>query len=212
MVDEQNPQDIRELTAWLEADDSKSRAMRATRLHDLLDILPMPSDGLSFLGGEQSVLCFEEIRRCYLDGSDMAVVLLFLAYVERELAAQLYAEGWDDAEKARLVDVLKRAYKDGVLSELEWRTYAELGRLRNSHAHFRAPNAGARPDPAAHTERTRRRRRRHTRQPSFMIRAAKENALDTELLAKDARSALQAMARIVKRQSGQRLALSPPDE
>ena len=80
MVGEQNPQDIRELTAWLEADDAKSRAMRATRLRDLLDILPVPSDGLSFLGGEQSVLCFEEIRRCYLDRSDMAVVLLCLAY------------------------------------------------------------------------------------------------------------------------------------
>ena len=82
MVGEQNPQDIRELTAWLEADDAKSRAMRATRLRDLLDILPVPSDGLSFLGGEQSVLCFEEIRRCYLDRSDMAVVLLCLAYVD----------------------------------------------------------------------------------------------------------------------------------
>ena len=208
MVGEQNPQDIRELTAWLEADDAKSRAMRATRLRDLLDILPVPSDGLSFLGGEQSVLCFEEIRRCYLDRSDMAVVLLCLAYVERELAAQLYAAGWNRAKKASLVKVLERAYKDGVLSELEWRTYAELGHLRNSHAHFRAPGAprdqavpGARPDPAAHTERT-----------SFMVRVVKENALGTELLAKDARSALQAMARIVKRQSGQRVALSPPDE
>ena len=100
MVGEQNPQDIRELTAWLEADDAKSRAMRATRLRDLLDILPVPSDGLSFLGGEQSVLCFDEIRRCYLDRSDMAVVLLCLAYVERELAAQLYAAGWNRATKA----------------------------------------------------------------------------------------------------------------
>ena len=63
--------------------------MRATRLRDLLDILPVPSDRLSCLGGEQSVICFEEIRRCYLDRSDMAVVLLCLAYVERALAAQL---------------------------------------------------------------------------------------------------------------------------
>ena len=199
MVDEQNPQDIRELTAWLEADDAKSRAMRATRLRDLLDILPvMPSDGRSFLGGEQSVLCFEEIRRCYLDRSDMAVVLLCLAYVERELTADLYAAGWNRAKKAPLVDVLERAYKDRVLSELEWRTYAELGRLRNSHAHFRAPGAprdqavpGARPD-----------------RPSFMDRVVEENALGTELLAKDARSALQAMAQIVKRQSGYRVALA----
>ena len=139
MVGEQNPQDIRELTAWLQADDAKSRAMRATRLRDLLDILPVSSDGLSFLGGEQSVLCFEEIRRCYLDRSDMAVVLLCLAYVERELAAQLYAAGWNRAKKASLVKVLERAYKDGVLSELEWRTYAELG-----HCATRTPTS-ARP-------------------------------------------------------------------
>ena len=97
--DEQNPQDIRELAAWLEADDARSRAMRAARLRDLLDILPVSSDGLSFLGGEQSVLCFDEIRRCYLDRSDMAVVLLCLAYVERELVAQLYAAGWEPCEE-----------------------------------------------------------------------------------------------------------------
>ena len=195
MVDEQNPQDIRELTAWLEADDAKSLAMRAARLRDLLDIFPVPSDGLSFLGGEQSVLCFEEIRRCYLDRSDMAVVLLCLAYVERELAAQLYAAGWNRAKKAPLMKVLERAYEDGVLSELEWRTYVELGRLRNSHAHFRTPGDPRQPD-----------------RTSFIFRVVEENALGTELLAKDARCALQAMARIVKRQSGQRVALSPPDE
>ena len=94
MAGEQSADDIKALTAWLEADDAKSRGMRATRLRDLLDILPVPSDRLSCLGGEQSVICFEEIRRCYLDRSDMAVVLLCLAYVERALAAQLYAAGW----------------------------------------------------------------------------------------------------------------------
>ena len=209
--DEQNPQDIRELAAWLEADDARSRAMRAARLRDLLDILPVSSDGLSFLGGEQSVLCFDEIRRCYLDRSDMAVVLLCLAYVERELVAQLYAAGWNRAKKAPLVKVLERAYEDGVLSELEWRTYAELAHLRNSYADFRVPGLDDDPTPEPELP------RRETPFPSkdqdgFMARVVKENALGTELLAKDARGALQAMARIVKRQSDQRVALSPPDE
>ena len=210
MADEQDPQDIRELTSWLEADDAKSRAMRAARLRDLLDILPVPADGLSFLGGEQSVLCFEEIRRCYLDRSDMAVVLLCLAHVERELAAQLYAAGWNRAKKAPLVKVLERAYEDGVLSELEWRTYAELAHLRNSYAHFRAPGLD---DPTPEPELPRRKAPFPSKdQGGFMARVVKENALGTEFLAKDARGALQAMARIVKRQSGQRVALSPPDE
>ena len=47
MAGEQSADDIKALTAWLEADDAKSRGMRATRLRDLLDILPVPSDRLS---------------------------------------------------------------------------------------------------------------------------------------------------------------------
>ena len=132
---------IKEFTIWLETDDAKSRPTRVRRLYDLLDILPVPSDGLSFLGGEASRICFDEVRRCYLDGSYMAVVVLCLAYVERELAAALYSAGWEEAKKAPLGAVLEKAHKGGVLSELEWRTYEELARLRNSHAHFRAPGS-----------------------------------------------------------------------
>ena len=69
---------IKDLTAWLEADDANGRVMRVRRLHDLLGILPVPSEELRFFGGEESVICFGEVRRCYLDGSNMAVVLLCL--------------------------------------------------------------------------------------------------------------------------------------
>ena len=190
MADEQGKEGIKELTAWLQADDARGRATRSRRLRDLLDILPVPPDGLSFRGGEESAICFDEVRRCYLDGSDMAVVLLCLAYIERELAAALFAAGWEGAKKARLGAILETAYEDGALSELEWRTYQELARLRNSHAHFRAPGSPG----------------------SMLARVVEENALATEILAKDARRAVQAMARIVKRQSGMRVALRPSDE
>ena len=176
------PERIMELTAWLEADDTKGRATRVRRLRYLLDTLPVPPDGLSFLGDETSLICFDEVRRCYLDGSYIAVVLLSLAYVERELAAALYAAGWEAAKKAPLGTVLKKAHQDGVLSELEWRTYQELARLRNSHAHFRRPKS---PE-------------------SMMARMIEENAFPRKVLAKDAKRALQAMARIVRRQSGRR--------
>ena len=63
-------------------------------------ILPVPSDGLRFLGGEASAICFDEVRCCYLNGSHLAVVLLCTAYIERELAAGLYAAGWNNAERA----------------------------------------------------------------------------------------------------------------
>ena len=183
-------QSVEELTAWLEADDAKGRAMRAERLRDLLDILPVPSGGLSFLGGEQSLICFDEIRRCYLDGSYMAVVLLCLAFVQRELAAQLHVAGWERAKKAKLGTLLKRAYSDGVLSELDWRTFSELALRRNAHAHFRAPNE----------------------RMSLTARAVQGNVLGAEVLAKDARRAVEAIARIVKRQSGGRVALGSPAE
>ena len=133
MAEEKGAKGIEELTAWLEADDANGRAMRAKRLHDLLDILPVPSEGLSFLGGEGSVICFDEVRRCYLDGANMAVVLLCLAYVERELAAKLYATGWEAAKSARLAAVLEEAHERGVLSGRDWHTYRELADLRNSH-------------------------------------------------------------------------------
>ena len=184
------PERIKELTAWLEADDTKGRATRVRRLRHLLDTMPVPSDGLSFLGGETSQTCFDEVRRCYVDGSYMAVVLLSLAYVERELAAVRYAGGWEAAKKARLGAALKRAPQDGVLSELEWRTYQELARLRNSHAHFRMPGSSE----------------------SMMARMVEENAFPREVLAKDAKRALSAMARIVRRQSGKRATLGAPNE
>ena len=174
-------------------------ALRAHPQHG--DPVPVPLEGLSFLGGEASRVCFEEVKRCYLDGSDIAVVLLCLAYVERELAAGLYAAGWEDAKeaRARLGTVLERAYGYGALSDLELRTYRELARLRNSHAHFRAPGdktPGGSPLDGQ----------------SLMARAVHGNLLGTEVLAKDARRAIQALARIVKRQSGMRVALGPPDE
>ena len=170
---------------WLEADDANGRPWRAKRLRDLLNILPVPPEGMMFLGGDQSMICIEEVRRCYLDGSYMAVVLLCLAYVERELAAHLYAAGWENAKKARLSAILKRANEYGMLSQVEWQSYCELNSLRNSHAHFRSPGSPT----------------------SMMARTAEENVLPREMLAEDARKAILAMARFVKRQTGIKIAL-----
>ena len=136
------------------------------------------------------MICFDEIRRCYLDGSYVAVVLLCLAYVERELAAGLYGSGWKPAKSARLAAILEKAYDDGVLSGLEWQTYRELASLRNSHAHFRAPGSPT----------------------SLLHRVVDENALVREVLAKDAKRAVAAVAVLVKHQSNMRVEPSPPEE
>lgn len=79
--------------------------------------------------------------------------------------------------------MLTKAYDDGMLSKAEWTTYCELGELRNSHAHFREPCDAT----------------------SMMARTVEERSLSTELLAKDARRAIQTMARMVEtpvRQAG----------
>ena len=100
MTGEPGAEAVETLIAWLEADDAKGRVERGERLRNLLEILPVPSDGLRFLGGEASAICFDEVRCCYLNGSHLAVVLLCTAYIERELAAGLYAAGWNNAERA----------------------------------------------------------------------------------------------------------------
>lgn len=188
MAEAEGTRDINELTRWLEEDAAQGRARRARRLQDLLGIMPVPVGGMSHIGGLESSICFDEMRRCYLDGSDLAVVLLCLAYVERELAAQLYAAGWEPAKAAPLRTVLERAHKDGWLSGEEWRTYGDLARLRNSHAHFRAPLS----------------------KTTLTARSVGENALPEEVLETDARRAVMAMARFVRRQSGPCVALGPP--
>ena len=149
----------------------------------------MPQEGLTFVGGEESAICLAEIRLCYVQGLNLAVVLLCLAYVERELAARLYAGGWSTAKGARLTELLERAYEEGLLSAVDRRTYQDLARVRNSYAHFRGPG-----DPT-----------------SLLQRVVDENVLGAEVIAKDAARAIGAMAGLVKCQSGKRLGLGLPD-
>ena len=111
-----------ELTEWVKSDDDRSRTRRARRHRELLELLPMPPEGLSFSGGDESVICLEEIRLCYVQGLDLAVVLLCLAYVEREVAANLYSAGWNGAKNAALNQLLERGLDDGLLTGAECRT------------------------------------------------------------------------------------------
>ena len=129
-------EEIKDLTAWLEACDAESREIRARRLRELLDIFPAPSEGITFFGGDESVICFNEVKRCYLNDSYMAVVLLCLAFIQKTLAADLYTAGWKAAAKSSLGKVLEKAREDGLLSESAWRTFRRLADLRNSRAHF----------------------------------------------------------------------------
>ena len=164
--------DKKDLTAWLEADDAKSRELRARRLGELLDILPDLSGWTSFFGGDESAICFHEIRRCYIDGSHAAVLLLCQMFVERELGGRLYAEGWEDAKKAPFGALLEEARDRAMLSESVWHSYRELAKLRDSLAHFHGPM-------------------------QTIKRTVEQEAPVLELLVEDARQAVEAMATLV---------------
>ena len=182
--------EVKELSEWLEADDSRSRDQRTHRLRELLELLPMPGEGLTSWGGDESTICLEELRLCYVQGSSFAVVLLCLAYVERELAATLYGAGWEGAKKATLTGLLEKAQEDGLLSSAEQRTFRDLADVRNSYAHFRNPSS----------------------ETSLLRQAVEGNAPATEVISGEAKRAIRALAGLVKRQSGMRLGLSPRNE
>lgn len=187
--DAQQHRTVEQLIEWLADDEEGSRAWRAERLQELLNWLPVSSDGMSFMGGDQSSFCFDEIRLCYVHGLYLAVVVLCLMYVERELAAQLYAAGWNKAAKANLTDLLKKAHEDGWISDDDRKTFADLARVRNSHAHFRGMN------------------REKNANESLLHRIVAENSPPAEIIAKDARRALRAIARLVKHQASVRVNL-----
>ena len=141
----------------------------------------IPSEGFQFFnGGEETMACFHEVRRCYLDGSYMAVVLLSLLYIEREIAALLYAGGWNPATNARLSSLLEEARDRGVLSKSDRKVFRKLADIRNSYAHFRPPLSPT----------------------SLIARSVKQDDLPNEVLANAAKRALEAMWRLVQHSRG----------
>jgi len=178
MASKQPPSTFNELATWLAEDDANSREDRVQRWQELREIMTLPSEEVQCVnGGEGTRICFHEVRRCYLVGSYTAVVLLSLVYVEWELAATLYTSGREDAKKANLKALLQQACRKGLLSEAERQDFQNLGRIRNSHAHFRPPGA---PE-------------------SLMARSVKRDEFPREVLAHDARRALAIMDRLVRR-------------
>ena len=110
MKSDKAPANLEECIAWLAEVDAKSREIRAGRLQEILMTMPIPSVGFHFFNaGDLSKACFDEVRRCLLDGSNIAVTLRCLSYLERELAGVLYAAGWTPARAARLRTLLDEA-------------------------------------------------------------------------------------------------------
>lgn len=138
MIEE--PRENLVLSAWLKGDEDNSRSYRQKRLQKLLAITDGFEDRIVFHGAELSLRTYEELRLCFVQSLDVAVVLLSLAFVERELSAMLYARGIEAAKNAKLAQILDWA-TDHQLLELDNKRDFDILRLtRNAYAHFRHPS------------------------------------------------------------------------
>ncbi|KPJ51120.1 MAG: hypothetical protein AMJ41_00245 [candidate division Zixibacteria bacterium DG_27] len=124
---------------WLDNEDKQCRDDRLQRLKWI--IKEYPNIGLSlFHGGVKSHYLFEEARYCFVYGQYTASIMLSLSYVENSLATLLYASGTNDVRSARIVDLLKEAKEQALISESEFIVLDKVRRIRNPIAHFRTPD------------------------------------------------------------------------
>ena len=172
-------QTIAELVDWLEADEAGSRERRARRLQHLLQAIPINEDGVFFHDGTLGVKLFDEVRLSYIHGLDLATVLLVLSYIERQIAAVLYATGWERAKKERFETLLQKAHEASLLSDTELTVFQHLRRVRNTYAHFQPPLDSE----------------------SIDFRSVRMNELPDDVIGEDARQAIEALGSFFARQS-----------
>lgn len=127
------------MSTWLKGDEDTSRPYREKRLEELLSITGDLENRIMFHAGELSLLNFEELRLCFVQSLDVAVVLLSLTFIERELSAMLFARGRDSVKDARLVQILDWAVEHQLLTSDDHKDFNSLRRTRNAYAHFRPP-------------------------------------------------------------------------
>ena len=126
---------------WIEHEDDVTRDDRVTRLEWLAANYPSHDTGFMLHGGWLSHQLLEEARYCFAYGQFLATAILGVAFIERVFAAQFYAAGRDDLERAGALDLLSEALKNGWISQEEFQRFDRVRRLRNSIVHFRRPLA-----------------------------------------------------------------------
>ena len=127
-----------EAAQWLTCEDETCHAARVERLRWLAGELPK-AEHLRFPGGLMAKSLFEETRYCFVYGQYLAVVVLGMAFVERTLAAEFYAAGRNDLERASISKLLQEARSADWLSEAEYEAFDRARRIRNPVTHFRRP-------------------------------------------------------------------------
>jgi hypothetical protein len=162
---------------WIEHEDAVARDDRVTRLEWLAANYPPSDAGFMLHGGWLSHQLLEEAKYCFAYGQFLATAILGLAFIERVLAAQFYAAGRDDLERAGARDLLREALKNAWISQEEFQRFERVRGLRNPIIHFRRPLA---PDTLEH-------------------RALQEDAHPDELVQGDAQEILNGVFRMLKR-------------
>lgn len=128
-----------EIVQWVESDQEKKRPLRTERLRELLAAIPMAGGGRIGHSSDLSFMAFTELRRCYLDESHLAVVLLSFLYLKNELASALYRTGWNASVGASTSDLVAEARRRNLLGEDELSACEELLTLGESSIRFHAP-------------------------------------------------------------------------
>ena len=88
-----------------------------------------------------SLQLLEEAKYCYVYGQYVATAMLAAAFIERLIAAEFYASGRDDLERASIARLLDEAKAAGWLTGHEFSRLDRVRTLRNPLAHFRRPLA-----------------------------------------------------------------------
>ena len=164
--------------AWLGHEDATCREGRLERLNWLAGLMPI-GEYLTFPGGWMAKHLFEEARYCLVYGQFLAAIVLGMAYVEHTLAALFYGAGRSELERANISVLLREAVKHGWLSEIEFKNVDHARVLRNPVAHFRQP----------------------LHEDTVEYRSVTLNEPPYSLLEEDARHVMQAVFRVLARQT-----------
>jgi hypothetical protein len=160
---------------WLTGEDRSGSSDRLARLNWLAEAAPSVEAHWTFPGGLLAKSLFEETRYCFVYGQFLATTLLGLAYIEVTFAAILYGAGRGDLERASLSKLLREALKSGWLTRDEFDTLNGIRQRRNAYTHFRKP----------------------LDESGLEFRALAEDEFPYGIVEQDARSAMEAVFRLV---------------
>ena len=126
---------------WIEHEDGTARADRIERLEWIAANYPRSVAGFLLHGGWLSCQLLEQARYSFVYGQFLATAILGVAFIERVLAAQFYASGRDNLERAGGLDLLREALRSAWITQDEFQLFDKVRRLRNPIVHFRRPLA-----------------------------------------------------------------------